>query len=127
MGEFYPHIKHTHMLLVGLSIILFNLRYWLRFAKPERTFHLPLRIAPPINDSLLLFSGMLMMHIIPWQPFGANAWLGTKLGLVVVYVVFGLIAMKSPPRSHKAHIFYALAVITVLCAAYLARIKPVIG
>lgn len=125
MGEFYPHIKHTHLLFVAFSIIMFNLRYWFRFGKPERAMPLPLRIAPPVNDSLLLFTGMLMMHIIPWQPFGANAWLGTKLGLVVVYIIFGLIAMKSRPRSPKAHIFYALAMATVLAAAYLARVKPI--
>lgn len=124
MGELYPAIKHSHMLLVAFSIILFNLRYWLRFARPERPLAIVWRALPPVNDSLLLFSGMLMMQIIPWQPFGANAWLGSKFGLIILYIVFGLAAMKSRPRSGKAHLFYALAIATVLSVVYLARVKP---
>ena len=32
----YLLVKHSHITFVAITIILFNLRFWLRFARPEK-------------------------------------------------------------------------------------------
>lgn len=126
MSEYYLHLKHGHMLLAAVSILLFNLRYRFRFHHRGRALPPLLRRLPPINDTLLLASGLWMMRLIPWQPFGANAWLGTKFGLIVLYILFGLAAMKTRPRSPFSLLCYFFAMAAVCTIAYLARVKPMI-
>lgn len=123
METLYLPIKHTHWLIITLSIILFNLRFWLRFAKPERPLHLAWKIVSYSNDTILLFTGMMMVVIAKWQLFGAGAWLGAKLLFVVGYIVLGIFAMRSPARSKKSLIFYAVAMILVLKVIWLAHCK----
>lgn len=125
MESLYPHIKHTHLLFIVISIILFNLRFWLKTARPNKPLHTALRVLPHINDSMLLFTGMMLMTIAKWSPFGASNWLGVKLLLVVGYIVIGIFAMRRPPRSSAAWICYALAMIFVGIVIYLARFKPI--
>ena len=94
MQSLYLPIKHTHMFFVAITIILFNLRFWLRTMQPEKPLPVILRVLPHINDSMLLFTGMLMMQIVPWQPFGASKWLGVKLLLVLTYIFVGAFCLR---------------------------------
>ena len=48
------------------------------------------------------------MTIAHWTPFGNANWLGVKLLLVVAYVLVGMKALKSKPRSTQAWLFYRL-------------------
>ncbi|XXQ68760.1 SirB2 family protein [Neisseriaceae bacterium B1] len=125
MESMYPAIKHSHMLFVALTIILFNLRFWLRTTQPEKPLHVVLRVFPHFNDSLLLFSGMLMMQIARWQLFGPYNWLGTKLILVVAYIVVGALCMRAQPNSKKWWALYAVAMLIIATIVYLARYKPI--
>ncbi|MDO4433362.1 MAG: SirB2 family protein [Alysiella sp.] len=122
----YPVVKCLHMMFVFITLILFNLRFFLRTVRPEKTLPKILGIVPHINDSLLLFSGMLMLHIMPWQPFGANKWLGMKFVLVLVYIIFGAMCLKSVPRSVKWYGFYGLTLCSMGMVVYLAHFKPLI-
>lgn len=124
MENLYPTIKNIHLLIVGLSIILFNVRVGLLAAQPNKKLPLPLKIAPHINDTMLLFSGMMMMTIAKWQPFGAHQWLGAKLLLLVGYVVCGVLCLRSRPRSSKFWLMYVLSMVVVGIMAYVARFKP---
>lgn len=125
MEPFYPAFKHSHLMFVAVSILLFNLRFWLRFARPERALHKVLRIVPHINDTLLLFTGMLMMAVAHFSPFGAHRWLGVKLLLVLCYIAAGFVALKRPPRSRAAGGAYVAGMVLVLAVAALARFKPI--
>ena len=125
MESLYIPIKHTHVFLITLSIILFNIKFWLKFMQPQKPLHLLWRIVPHINDSILLFTGMMMMVIAKWAPFGASKWLGVKLCLVVTYMVCGIFAIRSPGRTTKAWIAYGAAMFVVACVVYLARFKPI--
>lgn len=76
------------------------------------------------DDTLLLFTGMMLMTITHYVPFGNANWLGVKLILVVLYVLVGMFCLKSPPRSTKWWIGYALST-GCLCTIYwLATYKP---
>lgn len=120
----YLGIKHSHLFFITMTFILFNLRFWLRTMKPEKPLPSALRFVPHINDTLLLFSGMMLMQIGHWQPFGASKWLGVKLFLVLVYIILGVICLRSRPRSPKWFALYAVSIACIACIASLAYFKP---
>lgn len=120
----YLIVKHSHLVFVVITVVLFNLRFWMRTILPSRPVPKVLRFVPHINDTLLLFTGMMLMTITRYVPFGNADWLGVKLILVVLYVLVGMFCLKSPPRSAKWWIGYALS-IDCLCTIYwLATYKP---
>ena len=120
----YLIVKHSHLVFVVITVVLFNLRFWMRTILPSRPVPKVLRFVPHINDTLLLFTGMMLMTITRYVPFGNADWLGVKLILVVLYVLVGMFCLKSPPRSAKWRIGYALS-IGCLCTIYwLATYKP---
>ena len=124
MAGLYPHIKHAHWLFIMLSIILFNIKFWWVYRHPtQSTLPIALRFLPPSNDTMLLFTGMMMMTIAKWPLFGAGAWLGLKLLFVVIYIVLGILCLRSQPRTKKFYIFYVLAMITVSSVAWMAHCK----
>lgn len=125
MESLYLPVKNTHLFFVTMTFILFNLRFWLRTMRPEKPLPLVLKVIPHINDSMLLFTGMLMMQIVPWQPFGANKWLGVKLLLVVGYIVSGIFCLRSQPKTTKWWAFYGLSISLIAVIAYLAKMKPI--
>ena len=57
MQSLYLPIKYAHLIFVTTTIVLFNLRFWLRTMQPEKPLPVILRVLPHINDSLLLFTG----------------------------------------------------------------------
>ena len=97
----YLIVKHSHLVFVVITVVLFNLRFWMRTILPSRPVPKVLRFVPHINDTLLLFTGMMLMTITRYVPFGNADWLGVKLILVVLYVLVGMFCLKSPPRSAK--------------------------
>ncbi|MDO5357245.1 MAG: SirB2 family protein [Conchiformibius sp.] len=121
MEAFYLPTKHSHLLFIALSIILFNLRFWLRTAKPARPLPKVLNILPHINDTLLLCSGMLLAAI---AKFSLSGWLGLKLLLVVAYIGCGFVCMKRPPRHAASYAAYAVCMLLIAAVIYLARSKP---
>lgn len=125
MTYLYPYIKMTHIILIIITFILFNIRFWQRTIYPQKSLPKLVNILPHINDSLILFSGMFLLHLGKWQPFGVSKWLGIKFLLVIVYIVLGIICLKATSRSNRWYIAYALAMISFAIIVYLARFKPI--
>ncbi|MDO4998584.1 MAG: SirB2 family protein [Neisseria sp.] len=119
----YLIVKHSHMFLVAMTIILFNIRFWAFVSEGERRVPAFLQVLPHINDTLLLFLGLYLMHLTKWSPFAFN-WLGVKLLLLVAYVLLGKKAMKSTPKTANAYLFYVLAMTCIGTMVFLARMKP---
>ncbi len=108
----YPILKHSHMTLVLISIILFEIRFWL-FAlknKPKNKF---LTIAPHIIDTLLLASGFTLAITLGFSP-GNSPWLMYKLIALVGYIAFGIMAMKASGTKRWIGFFAA-----TLCFVYM--------
>ena len=108
----YPILKHSHMSLVLISIILFQIRFWL-FAlknKPKNKF---LNIAPHIIDTLLLASGLTMAITLGFSPSN-SPWLMYKLIALVGYIGFGIMAMKAKAAKRWIGFFAAM-----LCFVYM--------
>lgn len=123
MAGIYIHIKHLHWFLIISSLILYTIRFAWRQRQPEQPFPMIWRILPPVNDTLLLLSGVLMVVLAKWLPFGGSGWLGIKLCLVVAYIVLGVLSMRNAARSAKAYAFYAASLFTLIVIAWLAHCK----
>lgn len=121
----YTFVKHSHLTFIAITALLFNVRYFLRFSRPKQPLANIWKTLPHINDTLLLFTGLWLMSITKWTPFVNANWLGWKLILLVMYILLGMRALKSTPRSGKSWLFYILTMLCILCIAYLARFKPI--
>jgi uncharacterized membrane protein SirB2 len=93
MIEFYPEIRNLHILTVILSGSLFALRGLSALAGARWPHAAPVRYLSYTIDTTLLTAALMLVSILPGAMF-ANGWLATKLVLVVVYVVLGVLAMK---------------------------------
>ncbi len=120
----YLIVKHSHMVFVAITIILFNLRFWMLAARPQKPLPGILKAMPHINDTMLLFTGLWLMKITHFTPFGNANWLGVKLLLVLAYIAIGIITLKAVPRSPKANVGYVLCLACLCTIIYLAWYKP---
>ena len=89
----YVQIKLAHVTLVVLSGALFALRGAGVLAGQAWPLHKPWRLASVAIDTLLLAAGVTMWTLLSLQPV-RDAWLGSKLLLLLVYIVLGSFALK---------------------------------
>ncbi|RJG50654.1 SirB2 family protein [Motilimonas pumila] len=111
----YLILKHSHMVVVYLSLGLFVGRFLLSVKKPNWLQKKWLMWLCHGNDTLLLVLGGLLcyqLHIWPWQV----SWLAGKLLLLLVYIVLGSFAIKraKQPWQKWAYAFAALACFTYM-------------
>ncbi len=119
----YIWAKNGHLIFVAMTIFLFNLRYWMLVARPDSPLPGALKVIPHLNDTTLLFTGLWIMTIAKWTPFGNADWLGIKLILVVVYIFLGAFTLRAKPRSRKAWTLYALSMACIGMIYWLATYK----
>jgi len=111
----YAGLKHSHMLFIMISIILFQLRFFLKtFNKPLIK---PLKIIPHINDTLLLLTGVFLAYQASINPLD-NTWLLAKIIALFLYVGFGVAALKS--TGVKSKLSYVIATILFVFMALTA-------
>jgi uncharacterized membrane protein SirB2 len=89
----YPQILLLHVGSVTFSGSLFAVRGILRFCDLPIANHRALRVLSYIVDTTLLVAAILLTLILHQYPF-VNAWLTTKLLLLVLYIALGTIALK---------------------------------
>jgi uncharacterized membrane protein SirB2 len=91
----YEGIKHFHMLTIALSATLLSVRFALMMADSKILNNRVLKIAPHINDTLLLLSGFGLIYITGFMPFTPEgAWLTEKITCVLAYIALGFFALK---------------------------------
>jgi sirB family protein len=120
----YLFVKNMHMTFAVVTILLFNIRFFLLLSKPERPLAGIWKVLPHLNDTMLLFAGLWLMKITHFTPFGNANWLGIKILLLLVYIGLGVVMMRARPRSPKFFITYLLAMACVGSIVYLAMYKP---
>ncbi len=82
-----------------------------------------LKILPHVIDTLLLLSAAALCVIIQQYPF-VHGWITIKLGFVIGYIVFAIVAMKSEQKSKSIQML-ALSSVCLVLAAYMAVTKGV--
>lgn len=110
MEPYYFQIRNLHVAMVMASGLLFALRGTASLLGFGWPLSRPARAMSYVVDTTLFTAAMLLLWILPWGIF-ANGWLVTKLGLLVMYVVLGYVALR-PGRSRKARgVLFGLAVL----------------
>ena len=118
----YMMAKHLHMTAVGLSILLFVFRFiWSQFDASVLSKKW-VKILPHIVDTVLLASAIWLCVILSQYPF-VNAWLTFKVVGVVLYIVFGLFALKKAKTTMGKWSFFVAAIAVLMATAMVAVTK----
>ena len=126
MTEYYLPLRMIHIGCAILTIALFVLRGGLMLAGAPLLRSLPLRILPHVVDTVLLASAVLLTIIVHQYPF-VQAWLTTKVVLLVVYIVLGSIALKRGRTRPVRVVAFVAALATVLFLVSVARTRDPLG
>ncbi len=118
----YMMAKHLHLTAVALSILFFVFRFiWSQF-DAQALSKKWVKILPHVIDTILLASAIWLCVILSQYPF-ANAWLTFKLIGVVLYIVFGLFALKKAKSTVGRWAFFVAALAVLMATAMVAVTK----
>ncbi|MEW9899185.1 SirB2 family protein [Chitinivorax sp. PXF-14] len=107
----YLAIKHIHMLCAGISISLFITRgIWMLTDSPMLTRRW-VKIAPHINDTLLLTAAITLAVWSHQYPF-VMPWLTAKVLALLAYIGLGMVALKRGRSKPVRAGAFALALLT---------------
>lgn len=122
MGTLYPGVLHVHLGLVTLSAALFVLRWLGVLAGMRWPMQRLWRTLSVVIDTALLSAGALLWWLLQLHPL-QQPWLGTKLGLLVVYIGLGSLGLKrGRTRQHKLVFgLLALGVLAFMVSVALVR------
>jgi uncharacterized membrane protein SirB2 len=96
--------------MVVASIALFALRGAGMLAGMRWPRLAPVRWTSYAIDTTLLTAALMLLTILPWAMF-ANGWLATKIGLLVVYIVLGVQALRERHRPVARAAWYLAALL----------------
>lgn len=114
----YLAIKHLHMLCAGISISLFTVRgIWMLADSPMLTRRW-VRIAPHVNDTLLLTAAITLAVWSHQYPFDMP-WLTAKVLALLAYIGLGTVALK---RGRSKPIRAGAFVLALLTFAYIVAV-----
>lgn len=111
MAEHYVWIKQFHIGMAYLTVTLFTLRGLYRLIGGERVSLRLRKVTDRISygvDTLLLVMGILLLVILQLDPLSV-AWLSSKLGLLVAYVILGVFAFRNRLPLAARWVAFALA------------------
>lgn len=109
-------IKSIHMLFIVLSVGSFITRIILAEVKPEVLRAKVMKITPHVIDTILLLSGITLVFQGNWMA-GEYGWIITKLVMLIAYIGFGVMAMRS--RGIKR---WGAFVLALACFGYILSV-----
>jgi uncharacterized membrane protein SirB2 len=122
--ELHPTLKLAHVALVTASGLLFALRGAAVQAGAAWAMRRPWRMLSYVIDTLLLAAGATLWWLLGLHPV-RDPWLGTKLALLLLYIVLGSLAMKRGRTPAVRRASYGAALATYLFMASVAvRHRP---
>lgn len=95
----YIAIKHTHLLFVVLSILLFYTRSATRIFDSKLAKNKVLFISSHAADTFLLLSAIAL--IVSSGMSVTQPWLMEKIALVVAYIGLGVVAAKTSSQATR--------------------------
>lgn len=97
----------THILFIIFSFVSFNGRFFLALKQSEWLQKKWMKIAPHIIDTGLLLSGVALVYHEQWLA-REHGWIISKLIVLLFYVLFGIVAMRS--QGAKRWLAYAASI-----------------
>jgi uncharacterized membrane protein SirB2 len=89
----YEVAKFVHVTCAALSIGGFIARFQLALRSSALMRRPWIRVAPHVNDSVLLAAAIVMLVLARIDPLNVY-WLQAKLGALFVYILFAILAMR---------------------------------
>ena len=105
LAEWYPQVRWTHISLVLTSGALFAARGVGVLMGASWAMQPAVRRLSATIDTGLLSAALLLLHILQLNPF-AVPWLSTKIGLLLLYIVLGTLALKRAPTPRARLLFF---------------------
>ncbi len=103
-------IKLIHMSTAFISISLFLLRGFWVFRESPMMSKKWVKILPHVNDTILLITATLLALSIHQYPF-VDSWLTAKFTALIVYIIFGMFALKRAKELKNKMVFFILALL----------------
>jgi len=116
--NWYLAAKYLHVTCVTLSITGFAVRFVLTTRSSPLMTHPFARVAPHINDTVLLGAAVAMLVMAGIDPLQAT-WLRAKILGLLVYVLLGIVALRRARTTFGRSLAFAAA---VLSFAYLVSV-----
>jgi uncharacterized membrane protein SirB2 len=113
VNEYYLQIRFVHVLCVILSGSLFSLRGIAVLAGAPAANHSVVRWLSYAIDTTLLTAALMLASILRQYPF-VDAWLTTKVLLLVLYIVLGSFALRRARSARVRAACFAGAIATYL-------------
>ena len=126
MIEFYAIVKQTHIWTVIASGALFAVRGAAGLAGQRWAMSAALRYLSYGIDCALLTAALMLMTMLHMYPI-AHDWLTVKLGLLLLYIVLGSLALKRARTWRYRLISYLAALTVYLLMAGIARAHHPLG
>ncbi|WP_105190417.1 SirB2 family protein [Pseudoalteromonas sp. T1lg48] len=117
----YIAIKHTHVLFVVLSVVLFYTRAFSRLGSGKIAANKGVFITSHVVDTLLLLSAVALLIVASLNPLTVP-WLWQKIILVVAYIVIGFKLLKAQSKQQKL-LWLGVNTAVLLAIGYLAGSK----
>ncbi len=114
----YSALKIIHVSFAILSIAGFVLRGVWMFGHSANRHRRIVRVAPHVVDTAFLISGIWLVVILHLA-LREQAWLIAKIVALILYIVFGAIALR---RGRTMHIRAAAFVAALLAYLYIAGV-----
>ncbi|MBN3859467.1 hypothetical protein GKC56_02810 [Neisseriaceae bacterium PsAf] len=121
MNEF---IHHLHPLLAVISVLTFNYKFWRSYTDYDYEISQRSRIFSRVVDVLLLLTGIILAYGFGSSILFDVKWFDYKLLLVVIYIIMGILCLKSKKGSQASLIFYLLGMIAIAGIIYLVKVQP---
>ncbi len=118
LPELYPFVRWAHIGLVLTSGGLFAARGLAVLRGAQWAMTPVVRRFSYSLDTALLAAALLLLYILDLNPF-AVAWLGTKIALLLLYIVLGTFALKRARTPRMRLLFY---IASLLCFAYMLTV-----
>jgi uncharacterized membrane protein SirB2 len=114
----YVPMRHLHLAAVSLSIALFAARGAAVLLRQAWPMTRAARMTSVAIDTVLLGAGIMLWALLSLNPM-RDLWLGTKLLLLLVYIVLGSFALKRARTQGGRAAFYLAA---VACASFMVSV-----
>lgn len=108
----YQMIRAVHIACAGISIGLFALRGTMQLGAIDWRRWRWLRVAPHINDTLLLTAAIALAVLSAQYPL-AQPWLTAKVVALCAYVALGRVALQREVSARVRRIAFAAALASV--------------
>jgi uncharacterized membrane protein SirB2 len=126
LAAWYPGIKAAHVGLVIASGALFAARGALVLAGRSWAMARSWRLLSYAIDTVLLSAGVTLWAVLSLHPV-SHPWLGTKLLLLVLYIMLGSLALKRARTPAAQRVSYAAALGVYLCMVSVALAHHPLG